>query len=322
MQEETAYSKTLKEITDLFQEESATLLTEEQIQDTLSSEQLRMERAEAAGIPCRQWTGMNLQRYSKELLRRHQLFFAGYTLLGFCTEVSCDLFFFYVIQWVLVSLTGQNIQKPLCVVPILIFVFVLRKNMVASYTRSLLANTQLPSETLSGRLMRFRIISGALLLGVTVLALSLFWDKICSVLLHMNLTNAFFIYVIMIMLYGIHNLIYTSHCILFFSVGIFSVHKRFADRKKSSMEWYITQKKKHSPASLRPHLVSMRVYIVLALFILVILDIICIINYLKILSLSILILGLSSLLLTVVFAVAFWGCQSLLSYLKKEDKSS
>ena len=316
MQEETTYEKTLKTLTDLFQEESASLLTEEQIQSTLSTEQIRLTRAESAGIPCRQWMGLNLQRYSKELLRRHQPFYALYSLLGFCTEVSCDFLFFYVIQWAVISLTGQNIQKPLSVVPILIIIYVLWKNAAASYTRSKLTNSQIPTDTLAGRLTRFRSITGVIFLGVTALILSLFWDNISNVLMHIELSSVFFAYVLMIILYGIHNVIYASHGILFFAVGVFSLNKRFMDKKKDAMEWYVTQKRKRSSEPLHPHLVSMRVYIVLALFILVILDIICIINYIKILSLSVLILGLVSLILTAIFVVAFLGCQSLLSYTK------
>lgn len=339
MQNETTYRKIEETITDYFTEEAAPLLPPAEIDETLSEEQARISRAETAGIPCRFWMGTNLQRYSKELLRRRQPFYAGYILLGFCTEVSCALLIIYALQWLLLQFTtSPQIKTYFPVIPPLLTGYFLWSYVSQAHARRKLSHTQLPPEAVADKLTSFRIISGAIVLIGIAAMLSLFWDSIAAVLMPLTISHVFFVYVTLIILSGIHNVLYDSQCIPFLSIGFFSLHKRFSAEKGHAIEWYMAHKKTGFLASrkrtaqefdtdaamqteyrlsLRSHLITYRIYILLALFILIILDGLCIYQTIKAFTVPVLILGLVSVFLSILFIAAFRSCLTLLHHIRK-----
>lgn len=343
MQEENMYRKTEETITDYFREEASSLLMPEQIEETLAGERMRLTRAEAAGIPCRDWMGANLQRYSKELLRRRQPFFAGYVFLGFCTEVSCSLLFFYVIQWAAMRLLSFSLSNILPAVPILLAGFFLWKYLSQFHTAKILANPQIPLEKIAGRRSQYRLVCGITVLALAAFSLSIFWNSITAALSPVDISHVFFLYVALILLSGIHNVLYDSQCISFISIGFFSLTDalphitRFTADKEHAVEHYTAHRKtlflasrkktdndlsgdsqlqQEYVRSLRSHLVTYRVYCLLALFILIVLDVLCLFQCTKAFTLSVLVLGLVSIFMTTLFFIAFHSCQTVLRHIR------
>lgn len=339
MQNKTTYRKTEETITAYFREEAASLLPQTEIDKVLTEEKRRISRAETAGIPCRSWMGTNLQRYSKELLRRRQPFFAGYVLLGFCTEVSCALLILYALQWLLLQFTSAQMKTYFSAIPVLLTGYFLWIRLSQAYSCRKLTLAQTPAETLADKLKKFRIVSGMVLFAGIVAILSLFWNGISSILNPLNVSHIFYLYIALILLSGIHNVLYASQCIPFLSIGVFSLNKQFSADRSNAIKWYMEHRKKQFLVSrkktvqefgadealqaefglsIRSHIITYRIYIVLALFILSFLVGLCIYQSVKAFTIPVLIMGLVSLFIALLFLAAFLACQNLLHHIRKQ----
>lgn len=317
------YQDTLMQIQDTFQEEAASLLNKEQIQQILLSEESHIRFAEQHHIPVYSWIGNNTRRYCKDLLRRQQPFFVLYYLLGVCTEASIVLFFCYLIRALLTFFLGS---VSFAGVPgaILTFYWCLEGNK--HYTRHCLTKYKVPKKG-----------HRVLLLLIPALAISLvsvlLWQQLVPLYRQLSLYNTFLLYVALLFLSGIHNVLYSSHIITFFSVGVFKVFGRYPEEMQQANRRYLDNRStallaarkqtleqmRADPAlyadihmEIRSHLVTNRIYLGIAWFILAILDIICIYQYTHTGTGAILVFGILTLLCTIVLSIFIVACNELI----------
>lgn len=322
MSTQNIYQDTFNQIKDTFQEEAASLLNEDQIQQLLLSEEARIRFAEQQHIPVRSWLGSNTRRYCKDLLRRQQPFFVLYYLLGICTEASIVLLFCYFIRALFPSLGSISfIGVPGA---ILVFYWCLEGNR--NYTRRCMTKRKVPT-------IRHRIL--LILLPTLVISLIsiLFWQQLVPLYRQLSLYNTFLLYVALLFLSGIHNVLYSSHIITFFSVGAFQIMGHDPEKKQQVSNRYLQERAIALLATrkqtleqmqadpelyadihmeIRSQLVTKRIYLGIALFILTILDIICIYQYTQTGTVSILVFGLLALLCTLLLVIFILSCHELI----------
>ena len=112
---------------------------------------------------------------------------------------------------------------------------------------------------------------------------------------------------------GVHNVLYESQCISFFAVGWYTVaHQK--SRTASAIRHY-TEGRGNTP--LRPHLVTIRIYLMIALFIICILDFLCIRQCLMHFDYAVLTLGTVSTLCTLIGVISLISCIVLFRHCSK-----
>lgn len=324
METQNKYQEALAQIQEYFQEEAACHLPEESITQILQAEEKRIHFAEQQSIPLSRWIGSNTRRYCKDLLRRQQPFFPLYYLLGVCTEASIVLFLCFLLTFLPIS--GFPVLSALpSAAPGMVLAFFLAKEWDKSYYRRLLGQQKLPH-----RLCHI-LIYGISLAAVSVPML-LLWTTIAPALEQITY-HSFLLYVALLFLSGIHNVLYSSHFITFFSIGAFKLSKRPSAVLNAAIEQYIQKKEKEMLAGMKKSMIEMhnnpslyadvhmdirsllvtrRIYLSLALFILLVLDFICIFQYTQLHALSILAFGSVSVLCSGILLIGLLSCNEIL----------
>lgn len=317
------YPDTLAQIQEQFQEEAACHLPEDKIHQILQTETAKLQFAEQHKIPLYRWIGSNTRRYCKDLLRRQQPFFPLYYLLSVCTEASIVLFFSYLIQ----SLLGYfSISLSFTGVPGAILALFLAKEWNKTYTGHCMEKKELPKTG-------YRILIPVLSLTIISVIFIPAWTSLLPFLRKITLLNAFLLYVALLFLSGIHNVLYSSHLMTFITIGAFRLSRRPLAEQTATMEHYIREREKEMLAlrkktvtemhndptvyadvhmDIRARLITNRIYLSLALFILIILDFICIYQYVHLQALSILAFGIATILGSGLLLICLFSCNTLL----------
>lgn len=342
MTKQDTYDTMLEQLQEQFANEAGAKLEQEQIHQILSEEKEKICLAQQCNLSAASWMGNNLQRYCKDLLRRHQPFFTIYYLLSVCTEASLGLFFLYLIEAIFSKLIAP---VSFTIVPGMICFFVLWKGTNQCHIRRILnksiANNAIVSSSdypkkLSSAIRNFRIISFigyALLLSLCFIA---GWDILHPLFTQLSWQSTFFLAAGLLFLSGIHNVLYQSHLLSFFTPGAFRITRHSDEEIQTAAKQYFSKRysdyltvlQKESakkPAidlqagirrSLRSHLITNRIYLFLGFAILLILDILCIYQYIKTTALSLLLFGMVSLVLTLLLFLGLLSCHELLHQLK------
>lgn len=329
METPNIYQDTLHQLQEEFHEEAASFLTTEQINEILAKEKTKIEFAEQQHIPLPSWMGNNLRRYCKDLLRREQPFFVLYYLLGVCTEASIVLFLCYGIY----TLIHAGFPAlPFSGIPGLLLAWFCGQEWNRSNTRRCISQKHVPKTV--HKFFRFLIPA----LAVSLVSI-LFWNKILPLCQALNLQNTFLLCAVLLFLSGIHNVIYSSHVITFFSVGILRCGRHpepeiknaitqylnrrsiviLAERKKTIDEMQ-TDPKLYADIfmAIRSHLITYRVYLLFAILILAAFDILCIYQSLLIHSISVTILGSVTVLVIAVLIVCVISCNEVIRHLTQK----
>lgn len=343
MTEYTNYDEIFYNIKQNFKEEARSLLTDTQIQKTLEHEKQRFQTAQTEKISVRQWMGSNSAGYSKMLLRKQQPFFPVYYLLGIFTEASCILFLFYLVRCLLGILLGTgsfSSAYPISFMTFIILGCFLWKKSVTAYTCHLLDSPQ-KTAILSKR-RRFLLLSFCFTVAATI-ALCIMDSLFTSFSeTPVTLPQSFLLYVLMLFLSGIHNVIFSSHLMPFLSAGAFRITGNSHEKADQAASHYIQLRTiqqlaaRHLTAqdlqtntalqtelllSVRSSLITYRVYTVLALLILLVLDILCIRQFTHLPDPGVLTLGITALFITFLLIIALISCNNLISRLQHTIRS-
>lgn len=292
----------------LFIQEANSLIPDKMIEQTLSDEKKILDNAETLHISTKKLVSSNTLRHCKDLLRKNQPFYAFYIVLNFLTELSIILFLlgllFCIIQYIAGAGNTNSFSNSFeFLYPLIIITgLLLNKALYTHYLRNTLLNATLPSKStdeiarMKNKILMHRI---ALMLSIIVICGILLGFTVylgLSRLCHTTLFELFMGYVVCIFLAGIHNTLYSSHLIPFFSIGGFLLTKRptkdiehvtnqymelsflqLLSNKGKTLEDF-----KHDSnlsikikATLRSRLVTQRVYYALAILILILLAGIC-----------------------------------------------
>lgn len=323
MDTQNIYQDTLKQLESEFQEEAASFLTEAQINQILQSEKTQLTFAEQQHIPPRSWMGNNLRRYCKDLLRRQQPLFALYYLLSVCTEASIVFFLCYGIYFLLhAGLTGLSFSG----VPGIVLTWFCYQEWNRHYFQRSISRNHVPKQ--GHKYLHF--IVPALIISMLSIR---FWPLLLSLYRHLNLQNTFLLCVLFLFLSGIHNVLYSSHLLTYFTVGFLSLSKRSEMETEEAAAQYLKNKSTAILAArkktedemlsnprlyadihmeIRSRLLTNRIYLLFAILLLAIFDILCIYQYVQARSLSALLLGTASIACTGTLAVFFISCNELI----------
>lgn len=319
-----------------FREEANSLLPHEMIELTLKEEKERLKNASSLSIPASCFIGNNTLRYTKDLLRKKQPFFFLYAFLSFMTELSICLLLSVLCYDTFLFIQGnQNAfgtKMPLGFLLAVFLPLLLCKNI----KKSLLCRQLLPpfSEESSlksriqhqqtGIILFFSLCSiGSLLL--------LFFTK-NNHIVTASLFTLFILYVSCMLLFGIHNVLYSSHASIFLSIGAFLLTAHQKERMQKMAKHYIelsTQQilgqhkrtikeykedlslQKKVNAQLLARLTTQRVYAVLAFALLCLLDAVTIYRLVHTLVLTLTIFLICSLLATALALICFLSAHYL-----------
>lgn len=148
----------------------------------------------------------------------------------------------------------------------------------------------------------------------------------------------FFAYAGCMVLFGIHNVIYNSHAVSFFTIGILLAARRPAEEIAAATDHYLNLSRRqllslshknledcrHNPeladkldASIHARMTTGRIYDILAIFILTVLDITCIIGMRSMMTPALFIFFAVCVLLTLLFAMAFFSANHIFKFTKK-----
>lgn len=323
MDAQNIYQDTIKQLENEFQEEAASFLTKTQMDQILQSEKTWLTFAEQQHIPPRSWMGNNLRRYCKDLLRRQQPLFALYYLLSVCTEASIVFFLCYGIYFLLhTGLTGLSFSG----VPGIVITWFCYQEWNRSYLRRCISRNHVPKQ--GYKFLHFIIPA----LTISLLSIR-FWPFLLSIYRRLNLQNTFLLCVLFLFLSGIHNVLYSSHLLTYFAVGILSLSKRSETKTETAVSHYLKDRstailaaRKKTEAEMladprlyadihmeiRSQLMTNRIYLLFALLLLAAFDVLCIYQYVQTRILSTLLIGMGSVLFTVTLSVFFISCNELI----------
>lgn len=287
METPNRYQDTFERMEELFCEEAASLLTEEQMEQTMKSEKDILQFAEQHQIPISSWMGNNLRRYCKDLLRRQQPFFILYYLLGVCTEASIVLFLCYGIYYLLHSgFPGLSFSG----VPGIVLIWFCSSTWNRSSVRRQLQNHSVPKNVHK----IFHLLLPALIVS---LGSMLLWSFLLPLYRSLHLQSTFLLCAALLFLSGIHNVLYSSHTITFITVGLLRCSKKPATQMQNTISRYLDsrsaailaeQKKTAAQMqsdpklyaeihmAIRSRLVTYRIYLLFAILLLLAFDILCI----------------------------------------------
>ena len=180
--------------------------------------------------------------------------------------------------------------------------------------RTLLSGSVSDTTTLRQKAGRLQLISTVTAAILSFLLFFVYQSYFQQITKFASLQNIFLWFVSMMFLSGVHNVLYESHCISFFAVGWYTVaHQK--SRTASAIRHY-TESRGNTP--LRPHLVTIRIYLLIAMFIICILDFLCIRQCLMHFDYAVLTLGTVSTLCTLIGVISLISCIVLFRHCSKK----
>lgn len=333
----------------MFQEEAGSLLSKEVINEILINEKQIWQCAERLQLPHPKYIGNNMRRYCKDRLREKQPFYRFYLFLCFMMELSTllllsgalivlirfilpvyveplkDLPVFYLILILGSILFFQTQSKKHIRLSLISFSYVAKEKDVADNIESIEECFKLQKKhdrraTLCIMLpVCFLLIAGYYLFGLAQYA-------------KLNFLSIVYIYVITEIIFGFHNIIYSSHVIPFFMIGgnMLSRHTKeeitmdcahyenlcyiriLSQTEQSLLEGPTSEEENqiiaNTKASLKTRLISTRIYVLLGFVLFLLLEGICIATLVTRFSIPLLlfaiVLAVGLLLLLIAFLSA------------------
>lgn len=322
-------------IQEYFTKEAHSLISDAEIKEILAKEEYIFENATSMGIDTKKIVDGNLLRHCKNLLRKRQPFYFFYLLLNFLTELSMLLLLFgalfSVLRFFANGSNPESFSKSFPVVYGLVFltVILLYQSLNRAILRSFLQKINLKGqadtpkiEKSKKKLTSYRAILILALAVICILSVYILIQTGLAMQMQVTLFDLFMGYVLLIFVSGIHNTLYSSHVISFLSIGGFLLTKRSSEEVKNATEQYMTLsflqllgnrnktmtdfENDHKLAqdiktALRSRMVTQRVYIALAIFVLVLLLGVCI-HQIR-LAFSVALLAFSGLVLFIVIGL-------------------
>lgn len=298
-----------EDIIRFYQKEAAFVLSFDEIEKGTKEIDTMFRVCEALSISPKKCTGANSARFCKDWIRQKQPASFLYHILCFVTELSlCMLLYALAVCGIrFLSNPSADISTSFAdyYALILCTAFLLWKNSKKHFVRQVLKNEALldnsdTQKKAKHRLFLFQTVNG-LLLGLLCLFLVYFKPAVTTkyhfVSGYTTIVESFLGYVCSMVLFGIHNTLYQSHFFAFFGVGTaFFLRKPkpfLTERIENYCRLSISQNLQdtifrtnakttaYAKKTLLPRLTSYRIWLFFALFILLLLDILCLTQGIK-----------------------------------------
>lgn len=358
MSENTRYkikSISYNTVAEAFSEEAGSLISDSAVKETLDTEKIRFENASLLQISPEKLTGNNIARHCKDLLRKQQPLPFLYSLLCFFTETAVWLIPYGIIVEACQYISKKNSSSfsfPTLYGLVLIAALIAANTLYRQYMLKLLShpfsvqepskNGQADSGNLSvsaakKSLAHFRFLAYLSAAIIALLAILLVhflkWDQIVSI----RFSTCFIAYVACILLSGVHNVLYSSHFLSFFTIGILLIGRRPQSEIETAVRQYLNLRylqmltpahktlkdlaeneplEKKLQQSLHSHMVTQRIYDLFALVILIALDAACITQLRSLTAPALICFFALSVLLTCILLLAFISANHILKYTK------
>lgn len=329
----------------LFREKTVSLLSQEQIHQILSQEKILFRSCQVQNLPVSSFTGNNLLKYTKDILRKNQPFPLLYTLISFASEVATYLFLYGLLYSCILHF-GFHTKSLWVPVPVLygffpIAIFLAGFHLKRSHTRKWLLrcgdSSKKDKTSVPKGQKKYPVF---LMAGCCMLSFFLLFLTNISFLRNVtwDLTIFFMIYVITTLLFGIHNTLYDSHAFSFFFVGCSVLKKASKEKIGTATGQYINLTCQQFLAKLgktpedfgkdpvlvkkimvqiRSRLTTQRVYCALAFVIAILLDGISVVQLYRQLSIPLVGFFLASLVVTGILLLALVSANTLLKAVPK-----
>ena len=332
-----------------FSEEADSLISDCTIKKVLADEKIRFNNAAILQIPTSKLVGHNTLRHCKDLLRQKQPCPFIYSVLCFLTETSILLLIYGTIMGIYGKITTEKggFFAPFSYLYILILSAGIAGYHALSQKQlskilSIPFTQKIPSEKEKNERLKYlkrkRLSSLLTVILITALGTGFVYFFNLNQKYTAGLPIWFFAYAGCMVLFGIHNVIYSSHFIAFFTVGILLATRRQMEDLISATEHYLNLNRRQLlsvshktlqdcernselmdklDASIHARMTTGRIYYILAIFILLVLDITCIVKMRTLAAPALLLFFAISVILTVLFSVAFLAANHILKATKK-----
>ncbi len=306
-----------------FCQQAVSLLSAEAIQETLDQEKQRFDQAKAAGIPCPRWMGNNISRYCKDSLRRRQPGFPLYYLLGLLTEYSGFVLIWFLLRQAVSSLGGSSpfpgqarLGCSLLAIP---GYLLYREVSCQLYRKQLLQGTLSHPRLIGMAVGMIPALGGAALL---------FFHP--QGLLTTTLPPVFLAYAGLLFLSGIHNTIYSSHCLEFYQVAVSSLplgRERTPEASCEKVQLYLSKREEQLRnqgmtqdirGQIRQSILSCRTYCGLGAFLSFLLFAFALARLVQMPEIPLLLFTLLTLLPLVLLSGALLSCSRILGSLAQD----
>lgn len=309
-------------------QEAESLIPETILQQTLAEEKNKFEHAQKLNISPAQVIGNNTLRYCKDTLRKKQPFSFLYFTINFITELSIFMIVYGFLMGMYHYCSGKNFLDVfpvayvfLGILCILLFVHHKRKVLLKNLSTDVEELNQIKFNIQKDTWLF--LLPCVLLMGIgSFLIYSFHWNTMFK----FTLLQCVMAYIVCILLGGIHNTLYSSHFIPFVAIGAFKLTRRSAEEIDSFTQQYLNlsymqllahhKKTLHDfntdeslqrklQNELHARMITHRVYYVLAIFILALLDGLCIWQLTQVFSVAFAVFLCCALLVTAVFIIVF-----------------
>lgn len=306
------YDEFFDEIEKLYTEEAKPLLSEEKIKSTLEKEKDYIDYAREAGINPGSVTHGNTAKHCKDMLRKDQPLYFIYYLLGLFTSISYCILFWIILKCTALYLTGNKdifqSDVPISYSIYVVTIYLIFNDLIYYIKRKSTSNDRLSSTCHLMRIVEILLITGGC---TTIYILSA-----TNGLIHLSILNAFLITVALLFLSGIHNVIYSSRFISFFTIGIMTITRKPSELIDDIITDYI-DRNNNSNENIDRQLKNDRIYCFIGLFMAAVLDIICLRQTLKHQEITLILFFISVIIITVLLFTAIISCNKVIKALKK-----
>lgn len=296
-------------IANYFTEEARSLIADTAIEKCLSDEKKRFENAVFLQIPSKKIVGSNTPRHCKDLLRKEQPLPFLYSFLCFLSEASILMLLYGAAVGIWKSFAkGGGFFTPFpFLYPLIVILGITGLRSLCRLHLQTILTIPFPSTppTEAEIKKRKHTLIQKYLLSLLLIIILISAASFAVYYFNLNKTSqitvatCFLTYVCCMVLFGIHNVIYSSHCISFLSIGGMILTKRPKEELEEKTEQYLslcylqilslshkTREDLAQNASLENKLKGMvysrmitgRIYYLLAIIILAISDILCLIQ--------------------------------------------
>lgn len=335
------------QVEEAFTQEASSLISLETIQAVLQTEKRCFENAAALKISASKFVGYNTARHCKDLVRSRQPFPALYIFLCFLTELASLLFPYSILLALVTHIAKLQLPAIFTSFPYVISIFIaitlcndFKKHILL---KQLCQNAIDPKDStaITQAKKKLHISFGSLYAVILLLLIcvcaGLHFSGIAFAL-PVTLTYGFIFYVACMILSGIHNVIYSGHAISFFTIGICLVSKQPEEKVQSATAHYLAQRfeqmlslsgkttanlsenaelQKKLCASVYSHMVTQRIYDILAIIILLAIDIVCLTQFRALSHLPMLLFFILSCLLTLILCIALISVRHIMKCTKE-----
>ncbi|MCD7824737.1 MAG: hypothetical protein LUH14_02025 [Clostridiaceae bacterium] len=236
-----------------FRSEAVSLLPETVIDETEASEKRLFDTAEQIGLSPNQLVYGNTLRYCKELVRRKQPFFALYQLLCLLTEISITMLIISALFSLILCLTKQSWHFTdsfdglyLLIASTALHGYRYTKNELRRKTLQTESKTGKYTKTdawqpqkLQKKLQRQSGWLAVLFLLLAGTAASVTLRLSLAKYVKINVLSLLMGYISLLFIQGVHNTVYSSHLIPFFTIGIFILKRKDTAAIDTAAQKYI-----------------------------------------------------------------------------------